>query len=262
MFNVDTKLFNVGNDFIKYYIVPWDSEIFGYNILEIKVISTDSNKSNNLAGLINHLDSFCNKEKVRLVCCKVPIYNNFLIDSMQDYGFKYVESSIVPYINLSKINKEQYQSYCHSPVRKAREEDIKTLQQIAKKSFKYDRFHMDSKIDNNKADNRYAYWVENSFKDNESIYVILWDNRVAGFYIIKVYDKNYTSIRLGCISPEFQGKGLGRNIHAEILLELKQNGLKELDTGISINNTEVLNLYASMGFKFKDQKVAFHKWFF
>ncbi len=67
-------------------------------------------------------------------------------------------------------------------------------------------------------------------------------------------------MKLGCIAPKYQGKRLGYCINAEIVLMLREKGVELLDSPISISNTGIFNLYVSMGFKFKEQRICLHRW--
>lgn len=247
------------SSFLKFYISPWDTEIFKYKVVNINTIVLDKNED--LKYLLSELDIFCKNEDVKVIVCKVDSADEMLINSLQNHEYKYIEMSVVPYINPQNINEKQFKEWCNYPIRRAEGKDLNRLKEIARVSFKNDRFHKDVNFSNVQADERYSMWVENSFNDGEDIFVISCENSIAGFFILKTFsEQKYAEMRLGCIDPEFQGKKLGLNINAEIVLMLREQDILLLDSPISIANLGIFNLYISMGFKFKEQKVCFHKW--
>ncbi len=260
MIEIEKKIIFHNNSSLHYYISPWDSDIFGYKVLNIdKLICEDD--AEDLIFIIEKLENFCKQEDVKVIVWKMESTNSDLISLLQDKEYKYIEMSVVPYINPQLIDERKYMGYCFANVRKAEIKDIRQVKRIARLSFKDDRFHKDSNFENTKADERYSRWVENSFRDGEDIYLITYENNIAGFFILKIYhEEKYAAMRLGCISPEYQGKKLGLNINANIILKLREDGINLLDSPISISNLGIFNLYVSMGFKFKEQKICFHKW--
>lgn len=261
MIKIEKKVTSYNNSSLYYYISPWDTEIFGYKVLNTDKLIIREDSLQDVIFIIEELENYSKKEDVKVIVWKTEATNSNLISLLQDKDYKYIEISVVPYINPQLIDEEKYKSYCFTNVRRAEKRDIKELKKIARISFINDRFHKDSNFDNEKADERYSCWVENSFKDGEEIYIIIYENKIAGFFILKTYhEEKYAAMKLGCISPEYQGKKLGLNINAEIILNLRKEGINLLDSPISISNLGIFNLYVSMGFKFKDLKVCFHKW--
>ena len=74
---------------------------------------------------------------------------------------------------------------------------------------------------------------------------------IAGFYRhepVKVFHKG--TVWSVFVKPEYQGKGLGRKLMEEILLEAwKMSGLETILIGVSSNNPPAINLYKNLGFE-------------
>ena len=65
---------------------------------------------------------------------------------------------------------------------------------------------------------------------------------------------------LAGFARKYAGGGLGEFFWLRVLQNLGADGVDRVSTLISINNLSVLNLYARMGFKFRDSRATFHLW--
>ncbi len=130
------------------------------------------------------------------------------------------------------------------------------VRRIAGESFSDDRFHADHNCDQAVADRRFVYWVDDLTGDPEVAFdVMLLKERPIGFMARKAED-----LILAGFARKFVGAGLGDFLWLSVLRKLKDAGLNQARTLISIRNTSVLNLYARLGFKFRDPRVTFHYW--
>jgi len=193
----------------------------------------------------------------------------------QDAGFKLIELSICPYLDLNlvtpKVTSDSIQSiysmnpkkiagfedYC-SPV-ECLESSIKNqIIKISKKTFTTDRFHMDPSCKKSVADNRIALWVElDLFKSNQNYCTYLMENKtLVGFNIW-----NKESMILAGISQDYTGKGLGKSLYVQTILDGMSKGLDEITSSISVNNVPVLNLYSKLGFSYRKPMYILHYWF-
>jgi RimJ/RimL family protein N-acetyltransferase len=63
---------------------------------------------------------------------------------------------------------------------------------------------------------------------------------------------------LTAIAPAFQGRGYGKRVWREMLHFHQREGMKQIATTIAARNTPVLNLYASLGFRFQPPEITLH----
>lgn len=247
------------SSYLIYFITPWDTEIFGYKVVNID--SWETKTTDELDHLADKLEKVCLIEDVKVIVWKVDSTANEMIDFLQNRNYKYIEMSIVPFIDPLTANLDDISDEALESVRIANKNDFGKLKEIARTSFRNDRFHKDPNFNNVDADRRYVYWLENSINDGDQIYAIFSDKEPAGFFTIKI-DERHKSAELGieCISPRFQGRRLGTIMNMVNLYNLKERGFIHFETQISVSNLSIFNLYVSLGFKFKNQKICFHKW--
>lgn len=95
-------------------------------------------------------------------------------------------------------------------------------------------------------------WQDEFKKDNFTIYLIMNDGKVVGNVS---YEKNPDgSVYLSgfAIDPEFQGKGIGRQVMNQIMEELAS--AKKITLMTHPENTAAVKLYSSFGFVVRSRK--------
>ena len=116
---------------------------------------------------------------------------------------------------------------------------------------------MDPSCKNAIADQRSGLWVElDLLTENKNYCTYLKINKnLIGFIIW-----NQGGFILGGLSRNFIGKGFGKTLYIQSILDAMNTGLKEISTNISVNNLPVLNLYSKLGFSFRSPKYTLHYW--
>jgi ribosomal protein S18 acetylase RimI-like enzyme len=193
----------------------------------------------------------------------------------QEAGFKLAEMAICPYLELSVVKsniasdgtKSQYllessnnlivENHC-SPI-----EDLDSLIKneildISKETFSSDRFHMDPSCKKSIADARIGLWVElDLFKENKNYCTYLKTNKgLIGFMIWN----QAGDLILAGLSKNFIGKGFGKTLYIQSILDAMNAGLEDVSSSIAVNNLPVLNLYSKLGFSFRSPKYTLHYW--
>lgn len=245
------------NNYVKYGIVPWDSEIFGFNVVEITDFVTDN--INNFDKMISSVETYAKDVDTRVICTKVPSINNALVNKLQRSGYIFVEETIKPYLADLQNSPVDLGKYIKIQLRDATEKDAPDMKNIAKTTFTTDRFHLDEGFNKSRAGERYAVWIENSFKYGDKLYVLEDNNDIAGFFIIRINNDDAYYVLAG-IKDEFKGKGYGINLYASMMDISKKMGTVRIDTLIAVNNISALNIYVKLGFKFRDNRITLHKW--
>lgn len=130
------------------------------------------------------------------------------------------------------------------------------VRQIAGESFSDDRFHADHNCERSVADRRFVYWVGDLIGDPGVTFdVMLLKERPIAFMARKVED-----LMLAGFARKYAGAGLGDFFWLSVLRQLKEMGLNQARTLISVRNISSLNLHARLGFKFRDPRATFHYW--
>ncbi len=128
--------------------------------------------------------------------------------------------------------------------------DIKACEQIAKKSFKYDRFHLDMEISNHIADNIKAAWIKNSIIGRADAVFCAYDNdKAIGFNSCMLSrDCTVVGFDLMAVDPEFQGRSIGSDL-INAMAVFYRNKAKYIKLGTPSSNKTALKIYQSRGFE-------------
>lgn len=190
---------------------------------------------------------------------------------LQNCGFYFVESTLIPQSNLSKnvvLSKFIKNKNDFVPA-KYRLDELNTysldrndmiassnIQEIAEESFLDDRFHIDPNCPDSIANKRFSYWISDLYSDENVIFYFLEHrNDKVGFMCHKTND-----LILAGFNKKYRNSGLGEFLWLSGLEIMLNKGISQAKTLISVNNTSVLNLYSRLGFKFKHPSVTFHYW--
>lgn len=241
-----------------FYIVPWDTEIFGFPVAQVKSWSVED--MNHFDELLDSLYHALESESVRVVSAKIDNVEETLplLNSLLKKGFDFIETTIEPYAKLAQV--KEYDKPV--PLEKATLEDKEAIKNLAREAFAKDRFHVDSRFPRDKADYRFHYWVENSFKQDELIYVLRGGTGdIQGFFISKEVDKNEVYLSLAGVRKDLQGRGHGFKLYAAMMSHFKSLGYKLASSTISLYNQDVFRLYSGLGFHFRNPRITLHAWF-
>ncbi|MGI8603251.1 MAG: GNAT family N-acetyltransferase [Verrucomicrobiales bacterium] len=131
--------------------------------------------------------------------------------------------------------------------------DLSKIEAISKDAYRHGRFHRDFKIDRAKADRRYLEWLKKLAK-NTQVYFFFYDGVFAGYL---AYEGK--KIVLHALSPEFRGQKLAKFFWSLACRELFLGGAAEITSSVSTTNLAAVNLYASLGFNFRNPVDVYHK---
>ena len=192
----------------------------------------------------------------------------------QEAGFKLAEMSICPYLDLNKVRSNILSDGMSSlyslktpgssiidshygPVQYLDTAITEEIIDIAKETFSADRFHMDTSCKKSIADARMGLWIElDLFKENKNYCTYLKTNKgLIGFMIW-----SQEGLILNGLSKNFIGKGYGRALYIQSILDAINEGFEEVSSNISLNNLPALNLYSKLGFSFRSPKYTLHYW--
>lgn len=119
----------------------------------------------------------------------------------------------------------------------------------------FGRYHRDPAISRARADARYDQWMR-ELHDEGRIYGLLYDGRTAGF----IGEKDGALV-LHAMASRMRGLGLARALWTLVIRDLLERGRRELRSSVSAGNLPVVNLYASLGFRFRHPLDVYHAWF-
>lgn len=220
----------IHRDIIK---ISWDSKVFGINTYEILALSRSVLKQAGKLG--GHFT-------IRID----PLSSKKLL---HEYGFYYCDTLIKPY-----CEQDSFIYFENEKAGISHKADINDLVRISHGAF-YGRFHRDFNIDNRLADLRYDMWLKNLNKQGK-VFGLIFDGKMVGFFGF-----SGNKIVLHAIDKKYRGKGLAKYLWSAACNELFRRGHNELVSSISLSNIPSLNLYASLGFKFRNSCDIYHALF-
>lgn len=166
---------------------------------------------------------------------------------LHENGFYYCDTLVEPYATQAqaKFYENDDLSVCHDG-------PLEQALNLCKSAFVYDRFHRDPQIDNTLADKRYERWLIELF-DMKQVYFLFYQNSFSGFI---AYMNN--KLVLHAMTDQFRGKGLAKYFWSKVCFEMFAGKHHEITSSVSVTNLAVVNLYASLGFKFRDPVDIYH----
>jgi RimJ/RimL family protein N-acetyltransferase len=234
--------------------VPWDREAFGFEvaqILELEVVDPSA-ASDEYAAFQGWLDL----AQVRIVSSRLS--HDRLRESMflEARGFRFIEMVLHPTL-------ENLQSVDIPPddlvVQPAQESDMASLQEIAEAAFRYERFHVDPRLDPRLGDLRYSRWVRTSLSHPRQRLLKITDGeRLVALFLVEYRDERSAYWHLTAVAPRWQGSGYGFRAWRSVLRYHQAAGCRNLSTTISARNVPVLNLYSKLNFRFGAPEMTFH----
>jgi ribosomal protein S18 acetylase RimI-like enzyme len=241
---------------LKARLTPWDREVLGFPVAAITEleISDDADFKNVFDDFRQWLDA----HHVGLVSCRLAQDKLKEASALEYEGFRFIETVLHPvHERLEAVGSDDGQII----ISEAESQDVETIAGIAERSFGHERFHADPRIDNAKANRRYANWVSNTSADgNQQLLKITEGGNLVAFFIVERVSPNKIYWHLTAVSPEYQGRGYGRRVWLAMLNRHKQDGIESVSTTISARNVPALNLYSSLNFRFLPPEMTFHWW--
>lgn len=239
---------------IEIFRVPWDSEIFGYPVAQIDRIEITEQSQTALAG--GQVRDWLRERGVRLASCRLPSLRLRESMALEDVGFRFVEMVYSPALVLERswsLSDERIIIDDASP------SDLPAIESIARTAFSTSRFLIDWRLEGAASHRRYQVWVRNSFVDPaQRVLKVTIDAATVGFFILEDRPDGAVYWHLTAIAPEWQGRGLGRQVWTAMIARHVAAGKSRIETTISAHNTPVMNIYARLGFRFGPPQTTFH----
>jgi len=167
---------------------------------------------------------------------------------LHEFGFYYCDTLIEPHCNASILSEAR-----HPEATISRNINAEQVLPICHGAFVYGRFHRDFNLPKVFADLRYDNWLK-QLLDAKNVYGLYWQAALAGFI---GYSGN--NLVLHAVEEKYRGKGLSKYWWSMVCNELLASGHHEVKSSISTTNIAVLNLYSSLGFKFRNPQDVYHR---
>jgi ribosomal protein S18 acetylase RimI-like enzyme len=212
--------------------VPWDSAAFGFDCYEI--VDPDAGSLRAALARPGHYTA-----KVDPLADK-----RFLHDA----GFYYCDTLIEPWCTPDKAAR-----FDHPDVGFSAAVALEPVAAICRRAFLHGRFHRDFNIDRARADHRYENWLRQLHGEGR-VLGLLFRGEVAGF----IAHQGGTLV-LHAMGEAHRGRGLAKYFWSAVCHHLFEQGQPELRSSISFVNIAVINLYSSLGFRFRKPVDIYHR---
>lgn len=216
----------------------FDSEIFGIDIYKVNYISIFEKSIDQWESIVfeimKHLHEIISIKKrnsyfligLNTNTQRNPLLMNLLINS----GFYYVQTLLT-----YKMLKNEYPSLTFNvneevTIREAKNSDVDDLMNLASKSFKYSRFHLDPFLNNEKANILLATSVKNSVMNKfvDIMYVSEFREKIVGYYsakkrFIKEFNLTFGEAVISAVDENYRGKGIFKALNKSLIQWFYEN---------------------------------------
>ncbi len=120
-------------------------------------------------------------------------------------------------------------------IRKATLEDLPLLLEIEKVCFKSSRYSREQ-----------IEWILTG--ENEVTYIYFMNAQPVGSVMLSMQGDSGRVISIG-VHPDWRGKGVAGELMSTAEKWFSESGAREVDLEVSVENSEALNLYSSMGYE-------------
>ena len=211
---------------------PWDAKVFGMKTYEITSLSED---------VIEEIQKLQGHFTVRVD----PLSSKKIL---HDNGFYYCDTLIEPF-----CTPDRFVAHDDPSVSVSRTVAEKDLMEIAHGVFVHGRFHRDFQMRRELADLRYDVWLK-QLHASGNVMGLMYERELAGFFGL-----DESKIVLHAVGDKYRGKGLTKYLWSAGCKDLFQSGHEEISSSISAANAAILNVYASLGFRFKNPLDIYHR---
>jgi hypothetical protein len=237
---------------------PWDAKALRRPTLDITDIALAA-ESGDEAGLdeqlLARLEQLCAGRQAGLVTVRLDADRRVAIGRLQSVGFRYVETAY----RLSCRNVARFEP----PPRVTRTVELRdavpadhdALIEQAAESFRYGRFAEDPAIPEEVNRNRQIDWMAGLLGGRARVLVVDVEGAAGAFMAFKVHE-GIADLILAGTKPKLGI--LAYPLWIAVMKRLKQEGVGRAETMISAANIGVVNLYATLGFRFEQALVGLH----
>lgn len=211
---------------------PWDSVVFGVDTYELGSCSREA---------LAYADTVPGHFTVKVD----PLASKRLL---HEFGYYYCDTLVEPY-----SGRTNFVTHYHQDAGISTDVSLEELLAICDGAFAHGRFHRDFNLEPSDSDRRYNNWLRQLYRDH-TVYSLMFNQEVAGFFACVG-----NRIVLHALSDRCKGKGLAKYLWSAACTRLFDAGHDELSSSVSASNLAVVNLYVSLGFRFRAACDIYHK---
>jgi hypothetical protein len=237
---------------------PWDAKALGRPTLDITDIALATETGGDVGldeQLLARLGQLCAEKTVGLVTIRLDADRRAAIGHLQRAGFGYVETAYrLSCRNVARFAPPARVSHTID-LRDAAPADHGALIEQAAESFRYGRFAEDPAIPEEVNRRRQIDWMEGLLGGRARVLVADMEGAAGAFMAFRVHE-GVADLILAGTRPTLGV--LAYPLWIAVMKRLKEEGVRRAETMISAANMGVVNLYATLGFRFEQALVGLH----
>ncbi|MBX9903517.1 MAG: GNAT family N-acetyltransferase [Burkholderiales bacterium] len=212
--------------------IEWDSAAFGRDCFEIDGLDADALQE--AARRPGHYSV-----KVDALASKALLHQ---------HGFYYCDTLIEPF-----CTRERFTGHPDARARFSRDSTLDAVLAICHGAFRHGRFHRDFHLSAAQADLRYDNWLRQLHAAG-NVYGLMFEGQPAGFIAV-----DGGRLVLHAMAAASRGRGIAKHLWTAVCDDLFRRHA-ELSSSISAANVAAANLYATLGFRFRQPVDVYHRW--
>jgi dTDP-4-amino-4,6-dideoxy-D-galactose acyltransferase len=240
------------NDEARCSLLAWDSEFWGFPVARLEGALL-------CEGAEKEVLDWCNERKIRCLYFAADGTDAETLRQAHLAGFQFVDVRVDLEMDGDLLPAK---SGMDSEIRRVVREEVEHIQQIARKAHHDTRFFKDLNFDRLKCENLYARWVHRDFESGNVLGYFPKNREDAGGYVTLAMESPGCA-RIGLIALEeaLRGQGVGSQLLDAALRSAVEIGAENIRVATQGTNVPALKLYEKAGFRVRDVKIWFHKWF-
>jgi hypothetical protein len=212
---------------------PWDARALGMETFEVKRVTAEA-----LAAVASRPGHYTAKVD--------PLSDKRLLEQS---GFYYCDTLLEP-----RCNRGELVAHAREGITVSRDIPLEALMALCHGAFVHDRFHRDFNIPGEAADARYDNWLKEMHAAGQ-VYGIALEGELAAFIALIG-----PRMVLHAVSAPRRGSGISKYLWSAACGHFfGALGLDHLESSVSAANLAVVNLYASLGFRFRNAVDVYHR---
>ncbi len=234
--------------------LDWDSHFFGFPVGKIYADGFDE------ASLASLLESKYaeNYQLTYVFFRQKPVLSEAFL---RRYGGCLVDQKITYSLDLDNRNPEVKFDLDNPPIKilQPKAFHFEKLFPLALLSGAYSRYRTDKRLPFGTFERMYEIWLKESVNRRFANEVWIWEEigEVLGFVTLR-YTANKGSIGLIAVSPQAQGKKIGRQLVETAISFLSKSKIPQLEVATQIENQASCHFYEASGFRIERSEYIYH----
>lgn len=232
---------------------PWLAQILKRDVYQlivdndlVKKIRDDASREYELLRKLQSRSAF--------IYSKVSPEALSAISFLEERGFNLIDTNVI----FDKLIVPAHDFTCDCTTRFAVPGDQNQVTELARRSFAFSRFHLDSAFPREVADMIKEEWVKSYFTGNrgDNMVVALTNGIIVGFLLLLYGKDGALVIDLIAVDEDNRRRGAAESMIA--YAESQCHGFTRIRVGTQLVNVPSLRLYEGMGFKIAAAQYTFH----